>query len=140
MVYLAKYDSLAAIFARLTQIRLLDEDFACPGSMRGGGQGGKCRRFVGGCCGSCREGRRGAPLACVGWGGRQWGGLGGWASDAALRRSAWGPQPHPVSCSQEWQAPLPRTPGSRFSLKGLLCVKVLSQPQRQSLVTWTPQK
>ena len=79
-------------------------------------------------------------LACVGWGGRQGRGLGGWASDAALRRSAWGPQPHPVSCSQEWQAPLPRTPGSRFSLKGLLCVKVLSQPQRQSLVTWTPQK
>lgn len=35
-------------------------------------------------------------LACVGWGGGQVRGLGGWASDAALRRSAWGPQPHPA--------------------------------------------
>ena len=70
MVYLAKYDSLAAIFVRLTQIRLLDEDFTCPGSVKGGCQDGKCRRFVGGCCGSCREGRRGDPapgLCGVGW-------------------------------------------------------------------------
>lgn len=79
-------------------------------------------------------------LACVGWGGRKGRGLGGRASDAALRRSAWGPQPHPASCSQEWQAPLPCSLGSRVSFEGLLCVKVPSQPQRQSLVTWTPQK
>ena len=39
-------------------------------------------------------------LACVGWGGRKGRGLGGRASDAALRRSAWGPQPHPASCKK----------------------------------------
>ena len=36
--------------------------------------------------------------------------------------------------------PPPVPPGSRFFLEGHLCVKVLSQPQRQSLVTWTLQK